>query len=66
MGKVIEKLKPRIIVFGYDQDGVEESVRRYVKERKLPIKIVKIEKFKENELNSSSKIRQKVIEHLKR
>jgi FAD synthetase len=66
IGKVIEKIKPDIIVVGYDQDGMEQTVKNYIEKRKLKIKIVKIGKFEEDKLDSSSKIKQKIIEHFKR
>jgi len=66
IGKVIEKIKPNIIVVGYDQDGMEQTVKKYVEEQGLKIKIVRIGKFEEDELDSSSKIKQKIIEHFKR
>lgn len=66
IGKVIEKIRPDIIVVGYDQDGMEKTVRDYVEKRGLKIKIVKIGKFREDELDSSSKIKQKIIEDFKR
>lgn len=66
MGQVIEKIKPHVIAVGHDQNGVEKVVKEYVKEKGLNIKVVKIGKFGEDELNSSSKIKQKIIEHFKR
>jgi len=68
MGEVIEKIKPDVIAVGHDSHltGMEQAVRDYVKEAKLKIKIVKIGKFEADELNSSSKIKQKIIEHFKR
>jgi len=68
MGKVIEKIRPDIIAVGHDSHmtGMEQAVRNYVKEKGLKIKIVKIGKFGEDELDSSSKIKQKIIEHYKR
>lgn len=66
VGKVIEKIKPDVIALGYDQGDVEQTVRRYVKEKGLKIKVVKVGKFGEDELNSSSKIKQKIIEHYRR
>ncbi|MEM4704905.1 MAG: adenylyltransferase/cytidyltransferase family protein [Candidatus Bathyarchaeia archaeon] len=66
IGKVIEKIKPHIIAVGYDQDGMEKTVKEYVEKKKLNIKIVRIGKFGENELDSSSKIKQKIIEDFKR
>ncbi|MEM3626654.1 MAG: adenylyltransferase/cytidyltransferase family protein [Candidatus Bathyarchaeia archaeon] len=66
IGKVIEKIKPDVIAVGYDQDGVEQTVKNYIKERGLRVKVVKIGKFGEDELDSSSKIKQKIIEDFKR
>ncbi len=66
--RTIEKIKPDIIAVGHDSHmtGMEQAVRNYVKEKGLKIKIVKIGKFGEDELDSSSKIKQKIIEHYKR
>jgi FAD synthetase len=64
--KVIEKIRPDVIALGYDRGDVEQTVRTYVKQKGLKIKIVKIGKFGEDELDSSSKIKQKIIEHFKR
>jgi FAD synthetase len=66
IAKVIEKIKPDVIAIGHDQNGMEQAVRKYVKEKGLAIKVVKIGKFGEDELDSSSKIKQKIIEHYKR
>jgi FAD synthetase len=66
--RVIEKIKPDIIAIGHDSHitNMEQTVRSYVKEKGLKIKIVKIGKFGEDELDSSSKIKQKIIEDFKR
>jgi len=68
MQKVIEKIKPDIIAIGHDSHmtNMEQTVRNYVKEKGLTIKIVKIGKFGEDELDSSSKIKQKIVEDFKR
>jgi FAD synthetase len=66
IGKVIEKIKPDVIALGYDRGDIEQTVRNYVKEEGLKIRVVKIGKFGEDELNSSSKIKQKIIKHYKR
>jgi len=66
MSKVIEKIRPDVIAVGHDQNGVEKAVKEYVMEKGLKIKVVKIGKFGEDELDSSSKIKQKIIEHYKR
>lgn len=66
IGKVVEKIKPDVIALGYDRGDVEQAVRSYVEEKGLMINVVKIGKFEEEELNSSSKIKQKIIKHYKR
>jgi FAD synthetase len=66
IGKVIEKIRPDVIAVGHDQNGMEQAVRNYAKEKKLKVKVVRIGKFGEDELDSSSKIKQKIIEHYKR
>jgi FAD synthetase len=66
IGGVIEKIKPDIIAVGHDQDGMEKNVKKYLQEHGLNIKVVKIGKFGEDELDSSSKIKQKIVEDFKR
>jgi FAD synthetase len=66
IGRVIDKIKPDVIAVGYDQEGVERAVRKYVEEKKLNVEIKRIGKFGEDELNSSSKIKQRIIEDYKR
>jgi FAD synthetase len=66
IGKVIEKIKPDIIAVGHDQAGMERTVRHYVEAKGLKVDVVKICEFGEDELNSSSKIKQKIIENYKR
>lgn len=64
--KVLEKIRPDIIAVGHDQDKMEKSVQKAVAEKRLKIQIVKVGKFGKKELNSSSKIKRKVIELYKR
>jgi FAD synthetase len=59
---VIKKIKPDIIAVGHDQNNVEKEVRNVVAEDRLNIQIAKIGKFGKDELNSSSKIKRKIIE----
>lgn len=64
--KVIDKIKPDVIALGYDRGDIEQNVRDFVEKKGLNIKIVKVSKFGESELDSSSKIKQRIIEHFKR
>lgn len=66
VGKVVEKIRPDVIAVGYDQDGMEEIVRKHVEESGLKVKVVRIGKFEEDELDSSSKIKQKIVEDFSR
>jgi FAD synthetase len=63
---VIKKLKPDVVAVGHDQDGIEEQVRKAVKQSKLPVQVVKIGKFGRDELDSSLKIKRKITELYKR
>jgi len=62
MSKVIDEIKPDVITVGYDQDKIEEKVRKTVAEKGLDIQVVKIQKFGKTKLNSSLKIKEKVTE----
>ena len=66
ISKVVEKIRPDIIAVGHDQDGIEREVRKAVAEKNLKIQIAKIGRFGKEELNSSSKIKRKIIESFKR
>lgn len=59
---VIERVRPDIIAVGYDQEEIEKEVRRIVFEKGLNLKVEKIGRFGDDELNSSSKIKRKIVE----
>lgn len=64
IGEIIAQLKPDVIALGYDQADMDQQVHTYVTAHHLPVRIVRIGKFKENSLDSSSKIKQKIIDRL--
>jgi FAD synthetase len=66
IGDVIERIKPDVIALGYDQADMEKRVQQYVDKHNLNVKVVRIGKFEEDALDSSSKIRQKIIENFVR
>jgi FAD synthetase len=68
MGRVLEKIKPDIVAVGHDShtSGLEQTVRKLVKEKGLHIRVVKIGKFSSDELDSSSKIKRRIVEQLRR
>jgi len=59
----IDAIKPNIIALGHDQKNLENQVRQYITQKKYKITIDQINKFGENELNSSSKIKKKIVEN---
>lgn len=61
----IEILKPNIIALGYDQDVLEKTLGETIKEKGLLTKIVKIRRFDLSDLDSSSKIKIKILNELK-
>ena len=66
ISKVVERIRPDIIAVGHDQEGIEREVRKAIAEKNLKVQIVKIGRFGKEELNSSSKIKRKIIESFKR
>ncbi len=66
IGSVIERVKPDVIALGYDQGDMEQLVRDYVAKHGLRVRVVRVGKLEEDELDSSSKIRQKIVEKFAR
>jgi FAD synthetase len=58
---VISKIKPDIIAVGHDQLSIKKDLKKLVARKKLNIKIVSIGKFDKEELDSSSKIKRKIV-----
>lgn len=57
----IMKINPDIIAIGYDQGNIEKQVRAFIKEKGLNIKVMRIGKFGQADLDSSSKIKRKIL-----
>lgn len=68
MAKVLEEIKPDIVALGYDShiSSLERSVDDAIKKEGLKIEVVKIAKFSSDELDSSSKIKQRIVEQVQR
>lgn len=54
--KVLEKVKPDIVVFGYDQDEIMEEFKKFIKESGLRIKVCKTRRYKVGEINSTTEL----------
>ena len=61
VGEVIERVKPDVIALGYDQVDMEQRVREYVNRHGLNVNVVRVGKFENDDMNSSSKIREKIV-----
>jgi FAD synthetase len=66
IGDVIDRVKPDVIALGYDQTEMEARVCEYVNKRGLRVRVVRLGKFENDELSSSSKIREKIAENFAR
>lgn len=62
MATVIERVKPDIIAVGYDQDGIEAMAKKAIEEQGLNVEVKRISRFGQNDLDSSSKIKRKIVE----
>ena len=59
---VIKKIKPDIIAVGHDQESIEKAVKKIIVKKRLATKVVRVGKFGAEALNSSSKIKRKIVE----
>jgi len=59
--ETIVKVKPDIIAMGYDQLSIENDVRAFIKARGLAIEVARVGKFGREDLDSSSKIKRKIL-----
>jgi FAD synthetase len=62
IGDIIATVKPDIIALGYDQTDMEQLVQEYIMKKQVDVKVERVGKFEADELDSSSKIRQKIVE----
>ncbi len=62
IGDVVKAIKPDIIALGYDQADVEARVKNYTKANALKVQILRVGKFGADDLDSSSKIKRKIVE----
>lgn len=66
LDRVIQQVRPDIIAVGHDQDGILNQVLKIKKGRELGLDVVQVGRFGEEELNSSSKIKTKIVEGAKK
>jgi FAD synthetase len=62
MDKLINELHPDIVAVGHDQKDIEDEVNRVVKEHGYMVRVERIGRFGQDDLNSSSKIKKRIVE----
>ncbi|MEM1569694.1 MAG: adenylyltransferase/cytidyltransferase family protein [Candidatus Bathyarchaeia archaeon] len=60
---VLATVKPDIVVLGYDQDYLRETLEKAIKRIGIRVEIVKMGKFEGYMPNSSSLIKQRIVEY---
>jgi len=60
--KIIRKVKPDIVIFGYDQVELMERFKKFCKEKNVHVKVVKARRYRVKELDSSSNVIKRVLE----
>jgi FAD synthetase len=61
---ILREIKPDIVSVGYDQDEIRAAVTRVIRKQGLPIRVIRIRRFGPRSFNSSSKLKNKVVEDL--
>jgi FAD synthetase len=59
--ETIKRIQPNIIAVGYDQQKIERQIQKIISCNKLSIVIARIGHFKPGDLDSSSKIKSKIM-----
>ena len=59
--KVIERVRPDIVVFGYDQEKFRKEFERFCREKGIDVDIVVARKYSLGRLNSSTEIIERIL-----
>ena len=62
MDKVIKETLPEIVAVGHDQQDIEDQAKKLIAEKNYDIKVLRVGKFGPDHLNSSSKIKKRIVE----
>ena len=60
--RVVEQIKPDIVVMGHDQQSIKATVEKVNKVLNADIEVHQLAQFGEADLNSSSKIKRRIVE----
>ena len=62
LDRVIQQVEPDIVAIGHDQENIENHLKKLKKAKELDFQIVRIGRFGAQDLNSSSKIKRRIVE----
>jgi FAD synthetase len=65
LDRVLQQVKPDIVVVGHDQEAIKAQVEKINKAREMKIRLVQAHQFGEDDLNSTSKIKRRIVEGAK-
>jgi FAD synthetase len=60
---ILKEVKPDIVSVGYDQTEIKKSVKRLLEKEGIKIRVVQIPKFGPNNLNSSTKVKNRIAKN---
>jgi len=62
--KTVEEIKPDIIALGYDQKFDEKEIEEECRKRGLNVKVIRLKKYGDSDLNGTRKIIYKIVERV--
>jgi FAD synthetase len=62
LDRVIQQVRPDIVAVGHDQDAIRNHVEKIKRARELTLEIMQVGRFGEEDLNSSSLIKRRIVE----
>ncbi len=64
MYRTVEEIKPDIIALGYDQKFDEREIKEECMRRGLNVKVIRLKKYGDSDLNGTRKIIYKIVERV--
>ena len=65
METAIERIKPDVVLVGYDQDDIETRLKKLLEEKGYDFRLVKLGRYGSESFDSSSKIKGRIIKNWK-
>ena len=62
MYRIVEEIRPDIIVLGYDQKFSEKEIKKECEKRGIDVKVVRLGRFGEGDLNGTRKIIYRIVD----